>query len=1444
MARCRINNKDINTSKDLMQELRNMGYMDNNDIIHNVEDILAIEEIIKEHELESILEIVEIEDNNGNVYTTVNLKSSFNYNNDRLKSNKDIEVKSLIDFHKKLLSALYDQQHQLKALLFSKGENISQQEYNDINFDLKKIDIQIEELKNLKEKFNKEIINIDKGRTLYNKFLAQAYNIIKDVIGTKDVRAEDLLKAKNILQYIKDLEEVIVTKSFGKNPANTEFVQELFKTLPLLEEQLKDVTIDFVKKVEVLSSDKNAARLFEEQLENGLDDINFIDKWFYDPSITLSGNEAILESIMHRYAVDQITELETQGAALNDKLAKADKKLDSYVRSNNIDFLLNKAIKIGNKFSINYRKFMVKDEITGLTNKIINKYTPLWFKRVEAIKAVHQKYITAGNNKEAARVLRDFLYSEKSEAIVLDYSRLDEESYFKEISEHLGEHQTRKEFNKAKKLYKQFLLAKEFFIQENKHHRGENSLIGNLEIQKWIEANDPSLANNFLEGKSDFYTLEFSVIIPRKFNKKYFDQQYEQLEKHKPIVEYIDVLREHNDFKNQHDPTSNNNFDATVPIIKQTFRDKLVELLSKREILKAIKLFYAETTSDIRSDVAESKFTKKLPVKSKAWERFKNGLLLLASRKVDVISPVKTYQRHQVSKTFLSNNKAEIEAKAVRLKQLYGLKGSNFTVNKKGTYDTLLQSTTIDGTANVFDKLYNIVKDQGISKERFAAYIIDNYKIGVFNLDKFLENIVVNEMLQENSVNLTEAFALQTQNVARYAGSQLALPTSIIIKELNDSIRGDKSNASTRTDEWTNRVVKLQDTREIWGNSDNISYENLDEVRDTLETIENSDNLSVKDLKKLRRFIESNEHRMVPGDWLFLLARMTRFMSLSFSPISAIRNLIEGEMTIKVMTEVFSSYGLINSKDVRDNDKTRIFLERVAYMKGTSSPDNIYGKLHHFTKTHRLLQDAKNNLQRALQTSNEGRESVANSSLWQPYGMLQATESYNQYPFIAALMKNVELTGKDGTKSNLLDAIENYTIKDDNGKVIEQGIKLKENFDTDTYRNEFISPDGSPRSKEYKDFAYKATFMIKYTNGDFDELSGNMAKSNPIGNVMSVFRSWWPQHLLQKFKGASYNITQGNVNEGQIWAGKNAATWGTLGFTAMLPIYGLPVALGTAIGAVGLTLVGKPVNSIGFKKDLVTIIELSTKNTINTLPIVSKLLGKVLGRDKLLPTDKIDLLGGVTVEELYKDHVSGTNNAVPAAIRGLSMLLANVSKMGMLMALSSLLLYDDDDEEDDVRRKTYNLVSNNATTFYNQSFEIINLVYQFETMMKSPSSTFIGNVARVFQNIGTEKNPNTGEYKFMESLKRLPPGVFGYVLGDGESSANRKFKVTQLDIWMRKLANEDAREIKKEIKAERKAYREELERQQVFSEKEIEEMVNEQIPTYSKLVEDGLIVED
>lgn len=898
-------------------------------------------------------------------------------------------------------------------------------------------------------------------------------------------------------------------------------------------------------------------------------------------------------------------------------------------------------------------------------------------------------------------------------------------------------------------------------------------------------------------------SYEFNVHVPLK-DKGYYDNNYETIEKHPALIKLYDAFyrvtsesRQRLDYEAQRFMT-----DTSIAGVEKSMLEMFLDkdMGARQKLSKAFRQIIDRMKNSLGVNKQDS----------------------LSYAKINSISGVPEYQ---INDSFLQQNKEKIRSIFNVRAILFTQEFNKFAQSKleRPTRYTVVKVTNSNrvSIARALAKYTNTPEDQIVA--RYGKEVVDGDGSVYTSLPvgKIIWNQAVHETAQEQSFDLPKVMKLYANNVAQYSARRATLPTMELMKShyegiskqatnnVDEAINNSQDNNNNRLnvlrtnavkqyDNWFDRVVlgnyglrknygfinsrdeKLPEVKtktqrllrminaerfdgKLYNESERKLVAQINEAilkyKEELDGLDQSD----KDFKKNLARIESqlnylNDRKDKIGKDFALsgvfdtLMNFVRWRGLGFNLPSGVKNVVEGQ----IANSITASRGLYFPPEALNELTLSEMVAADSIAKGSSKkmPKNA-AKIKVLMEQYDVLQDASNELQKS---SAQSRFKAL--SRFNPFYLLKKGEYYNQAPLLAALLKHTEIKSISGEAYNVKDALEAYY--DDSSK--KWKVKLKDEFRTEENIQSWEQANG----KDYFNFKTRMRTVLKDTHGDFDPLSGMMAKSTHMGQALLMFKTWLPREIYKRFGTEQDDLRTGVQGQKGFYRSHTPTSaffqGAIIGSMAFGPVGGL--ITGTA-GAIWGKLYGTKSN-LNVLEETMLITKLLFRKAIG-IPLnpIARVLGN--NRNSLTATDR---------QKEFQRMESRTFTQ-----QDYNNFKANMQDMAMMfgwfacLLLTKAFLWDDDDTEEDTRRKAHNLLANEFMGLSSQAAGYASPTGLQETITNMGVIRFLTDAGKTIGKLkglteGTDiitSGPNRGESAFFsQAQKTLLPGIAHTQVGFGK----------------------------------------------------------------------------
>jgi len=1161
---------------------------------------------------------------------------------------------------------------------------------------------------------------------------------------------------------------------------------------------------------EIVNSNPKVKQLYNEltydQIMKALPDTNPIDMLIMDITRGIFSSNGV---------IPQVTMDLVQGV-FAEEISKA-KKFEE--KHNNLLPKVQAVLKsLGEKVGFNvvsYNMFFQKDKYGNKTGRIVNRYSQNYFDSLRdeqanfsAKKSAIMAIENINDRNEAYKKLlkeREKWYKENTINLditkipeLLDefpeykkYANEDNGDHIQKIKDNIGEKGYEELIKRQKTLIKKYNAWKDAYIETYLHEKGVENLSELTEdeynyLASMVASKNPfisanSMNNNVKTKVGNEYVrnqFDYNTYIPRKYKGKlqkdtvvetteetgFYDESFKRIESNSVLYEYYNLISEE------------------WEKISNSFPEKQREALNTNSLA-----VFRKSLLEMMLDPNVSIFKKIWNVLIELYDRIAGGFGInvkdpISYENLDVITGT---GENNIDTSFINNNKAEIDQNLNLKKSIIinKLREANIKINNIYNSTEIVIDVLPQSVINELAPGLRISANKEAFKKKFGKKI---------PMGKVLKSLAVHETVNDKSTDLPKIIKYLSLVSAEYRARQELLPFVEVLKqhyseikladtnELGDNILnsftkkmkniGLRTNAITQFEDWFQRELLGKSVEKSFGVVKTKKLTPLEERKNIFEKM--SAITSGRILTRKEKYFKDQYNKLIAketdpvkkqelidkreelGKRFASSAAMNNFMSyirylgLGFNVSSAITNFFEGQignMYVAAMGDYFEPHHYYRASRI----SKKSLLKSIS---GKYAPDDAK-KLRVLMDRFDVLQDTSNELQKAsINTPLNKLENVVN-----PMTTNKRTEYLNQSPLLIAIMLDTQITGKSGKKISVWDAL------DVNGK-------LKPDFRTE----ENISTWENNEGENFKIFKAKVSNAIITAHGNYANLRGMMAKSNVLGKMFMMFKTWVGMQLYTRFATQQDDIESGIKGfKGRYWShtkGSGFIHGSLVGFAALGLAPG--VLIGGGIGYLAAARFGVK-SDISFLNELIFMGKSILRKTV-AFPINS-----LAAKEVIKDYTNLDKLTG---EDFNERDVKNMRALITEMSFGVSLLL--------LTFLGKAFLYDEDDEEDDARRIAHNLIINRLTQLLSSTNTYLNLSSLYDTMLKrQPLTDFFNNAKEAislvddyFAETDIESSGiYRGESKFLRYAQKLTiPGVFKSDFGFG-SQMDRQYEKTQFD---------------------------------------------------------------
>lgn len=953
----------------------------------------------------------------------------------------------------------------------------------------------------------------------------------------------------------------------------------------------------------------------------------------------------------------------------------------------------------------------------------------------------------------------------------------------------------------------------------------------------WKAQNSPFLATDYLRtnlpvrvNTNDYHSnFDYSDHIPLKYDQtgkdlNHYDKNYEIIENNPTLLGFHEFMT--NTLKEMY-----SKFDYDQ---QQELSLGSVPLMERKrgEIFMDKNLSFFQAISKVFRDW---------------WDKFKGGFGIRVQDQFNYakINPNTGLPDYKVNDSFIKQNLKGIQ-------DLFKVKSTKF-LNEFNRFDHLMYSK--------IPKLDGLNKFTSLPTKSIDSYTLDlinkftgkEYSLGDLNsqygdftpIGKIIYQNAQHEIAQNKSFDLPTILKYFSHLTAQYAARREALPLAELMKSHYESIKnqvtqntndpiinykdgnnqlnGLRTNANKQFDNWFERVILgkqgLVKHFGIMKAGDKLTpEENQNFLNKFFSGIANATNFDGKiydtQEKKVLAQIEEaqkglgsseedqktyNELQNIKENLgkdaalsatLSSVLMFTRFKMLAYNLSSGINNFIDGQVANTISAASGNYFKPEHLYEVTPGDMFRSDLMKQV---NPGLMSEKVAKAYWIARKMDIFQDNTNELQKASSDS-----PVSNLNKFAMYYNMGKSEQYNQMPVVVATLKSHELTGVNGEKSNVWDALHGEY----NSEIKQWEVALKPEFATEENKKSWEEFNG----QDYFNYKTRARQVIRDTHSHgLDPTAGMMAKSSILGQALTMFKTFLPREYYKRYAVEQDNIAagiQGFKGRYRSHTGTTAAIQG--GISGGL-LFGLPGFVGgSALGAI-----------LGSKYGADTMMDtLSQTLEVNKI-LFKKLMGMPVNPISRMLTGK-NLIDTNVPEEL--------NNKFKFSQQDFANFKANMQSMSVqiaylgLLFLTKAIFWDDKDKSNSLSRETHNLIANRLLQLSGTANLYLNPVETGSTVLAIPT-------LQVFKNIGTTlgavdkamkgedtliSGPNAGHSRLMGDLRKdFVPGIGSAPWAGLQSQMQKQFTPSPLDDYF----HNDETKTKEQIKEAKSARRAVLEQQ-------------------------------
>jgi len=1362
----RQNNNEINQLKQELERIEKEGFGALKPIYNFYETVVA--NILKKQGFNA----KKVTDEYGNTWNEIEIKPEFEKEfllNPKVTNNQNSEnteekggiYRNFIKFKKDNLRLLENKLKELELLKikYQSDKNV----YKEYLQTIGKITSIIEGNNELGiTGLKQEIILLEKQPELYSLsvYIENDINLLKNLV--KSLEPKDIILAKNIISYYEELfnfnnygvpnaifseEDMYYTEGDlkGKSKLSYEFKKPFLDYLEIIKEEKDLLRVKQTELLElIVNEDINVKDIYNNKLtekdilafENGSKDISNLDLWFYDIAEGLSGNTQLLAKIIfNKVAVAQQEQL--------NNINENNELLDNILPE-----LQHEIKRIYN--NISYDIFYQKDKFNKKTGKLIDKFSDNFYTSYSKMNRNYSDLVDEANSIEDYDKKEQALNTAKKKKRAWLYQNMVMLN-IKKVPEIIGENEDSLRYKESliniigEEKYKQ--IIKEQIEKINKYEVAEEQELEKLlEIHKVNSFDDLPLreknsfelwkiTNNPYKGVEDYYNynglihnkkrrynnLYNNVFIPRKhkaetyfeedgtigFNSTseltgFYDENFNEIENNPIFFKAYKIFNK-----------INNDISNNLPLEMQ-------KKLDNNFLLSMKKSFY-----EVIFENKKINLDKLVP---HIWKKFQEAIRTVKEEDLFIDETGKDFR---VNPRNIKNNLGEIneiiKLKTIEINQDIVDLNLDININKDYNFDNLPKSLQ--------DKLIDL-SGFNTSKE-FLAYNKSNN----VNIKEIIKSYAADTIMQKETLDLPKLLRFYNTVSNVYASRVKIAPDIQVLNEFYKNIKDDNGNIRNKAVEQMrvfieSSVLLSNEKEETKANKEKkFTKEEEDKIKEIdklLEKETNEENIKQLNIIKDNLGGYRSKEKIARG----LVFPFIRFGGLAYNFGSAITNMSAGQ----IANFITAAGGQFFTEDSFYSAMNETIHQYLPFDTKTKK------KVKHFVESNDFFKDTTNDSQKA---SYKTTLSWLKNLL--PYEIIKRVEYHNQVPLGIAIAKDIQVRDINNNVSNI------YDIMNENGDYLEEFLNGPDKDLIEQFKNF--------KGEEYAKFKLKIDKCIKYTHGNYDEMSTIKAKQHLEGEALMMYKTWmtsfvktrWGKEyedlqIGKKLKGRyrSINPTQGLMYGALIGGG---ASFGIV-----------PITIGAALGLGLGNVFGLQVNSI---KDS------------NFLEYFLKVLPKDLFKQNKALFLRVL---GVPVNRIYGKTIISTNlhkeNFEELSDVDFENYKSNLTEMSMviIVLLSQFLLRslfgDDDDKEE---KPIYNIFANKLNQILNETLSGLNPISTYKNITDTSSGKFLGNLVKLFESFVDASRGddteiygyNAGKSKVGVSTRRFLPGMLRDIFDNG-----------------------------------------------------------------------------
>jgi len=1351
---------------------------------------------------------------------------------------------------KRIAKSLEELQNALDTLEveIQKIENASELSMDQFKYQAQRDLERVRQLLNPTNNFVDDFENAEEARKILNFYKALRFSAKNnDVANSQQDRKHPFFNLKEI--YDKE-GNVALPREL------TDIFNELASTFEEEEGKYMNAQRALVEKI--INANPKVMQLYGElnydQITNPLNDLDgvaWVDMMIMDVTKGIFSKNGIIPQIAMTIIQDNMAEqisehkrFEEKHNALLPKVQKALKALNQSVGLANVSFdmFFQKALgrntgKLVNRYSQEYF-----DEISS----VMNNYKE---ERIKA-RAIEDKETRDRAFKRATEKKNKWF---RENTLMLDVRRLPEiQQLFPEFEmmfeDDGGNHRQQlideiDEIGYQEELKKQIKELKKFVAWKNATTETFLEQVGVSEVkdlskedletlQLAIASQNPFNATEFfyqnketkIGGKNVIHQMTYNISIPRKTNPStgqstgFYDKNYEKIEKNKDLKEYYDLVKSRMEHVVEMFPEEVRQelFTNSLPLVRKSVTEILSDpnISILQRISNAFREVYEMIAAGFGVNVQDSI----------TYENF------------DVVT---SDVEQRVNTQFLNNNKQRIRDRfnieSRKMNNILKAAGIDIKINRSTVLPvSQLPSPAIKMLAeklkvpanirSIENKVGTSIRISDVLYKTTLSDVVEEHSLDIPKIVKYYSLMSAEYNARQQSLPLINTLKTHYQQIKKLKTNNVGKP--IVSSEDPDKVMTDglRGRANTQFESWFNRVV----LGNYGGKEFGVMESTLEEKKDLADKIKaamtgrvltRDEQKQRKDLNDLidketdpvekQKLIDQRDKlgKQIAGSAILNnLLNYVRYLGLGWNLSSSVTNFMEGQtanMILAATGDYFDSRHYYRAMHITGQS----FIKNATFGAFGQARTVLPGatKARFLIDRYDILQDSTNELQKAsIKTPLNRLQALS------PYELNKRVEYLNQAPIMVAVLLDTEITGKNGEKGNVWDAL------------TPDG-KLKEEFATP----ENIQTWEEGTGEAYKNFKRKVNNAIVMAHGNYDQLRGMMAKEGVVGKALIMFKAWAGSQLYQRFA-----IEQDDIETGvKGYKGRYRSFTKTSGamFTSLagFALAGPAGFVGGAMLGFGLGVYSGNKSDVEVKAKMGMLTEMSFLLKALLRKSIGFPINMIAGRELIAEADYSKLQGDLQNNKFTERDVKNTK----ALITEMSIILSYLS----MMMVTKALLWDDDDEEDDPKRMQHNIIVNRLNQLINSATSYINVSETWKNLVSTtPLFTFANNTVKLMSDmsewlegndIGTD-GANGGDSKLAKTASKviLPSFARDPYLGFG-TAAERQFTKTNYDDWFW----DDEKIERRVMQGKRLQLKSQLQ-DEGLDDKEIEKILNKRLP--------------